>query len=361
LLGWCQPEGNTMAPKRLPDPFGLDDVAQWARDAFDYSYQPEFRRPMRVVIRRLGTKHGAILGPVGLVGVTVAWGQWKLLGRFAPRGERCGAREQDVLELAVVGVIVDEHRALAVEAQLAPSMPAPRRELQERHFGWRTGWHNAVAEAQTALERGDATASQRRIVELVQRACASYVGADEGDAARLISAMFGAVAQRRAGPEERREQLADVSTAIYMAQMEKPARLANTLFRKKDGKFTISELGFRDVAGDRDRRKLTVVDVEDDLKELAVDKSASPLDAAAQAEDARLAVEVRNRIEQFRSEARAGSPVRRLVANNARALLEGEVSARKLAETSGLSRQAIDLEFSKLKERLRKGIGPREL
>lgn len=350
-----------MAPKRLTDPFGLEDVAQWARDAFEYSYQPEFRRWMRVVIRRFGMKHGAILGPVCLVGVTVAWGRWKLLDRFAPRGERCGAREQDVLELAVVGVLVDEHRALAVAAQLAPSVSAPRRELQERHFGWRTGWHNAVTEAQSALERGVATARQQRMVELVQRACAPYVGADESDAARLIAAMFRVDAPEDAEAASRSEKLADVSTSLFLAQREKPARLANAMFRKRDGKFTFSELGFRDVAVKRRRKKLTVVDVEDDLKELAVDKSASPLDAAAQAEEARLAVEVRNRIEQFRSEARAGSPVRRLVANNARALLEGELSARELAGKSGLSRQAIDLEFSKLKERILKGIGPREL
>lgn len=350
-----------MAPKRLTDPFGLDDVAQWARDAFEYSYQPEFRRRMRVVIRRFGMKHGAILGPVCLVGVTVAWGQWKLLGRFAPRGERCGAREQDVLELAVVGVLVDEHRALAIAAQLAPSVSAPRRELQARHFGWRKGWHNAVTEAQSALERGDATARQERMVELVQRACASYVGADETDAARLIAAMFRVDAPEDAEAASRSEKLADVSTGLFLAQREKPARLANAMFRKMDGKFTFSELGFRDVAVTRRRYKLPILDEEDVVNDVADDQAASPSEAASQAEEARLAVEVRNRIEQFRSEARVGSPVRRLVANNARALLEGEVSARNLAETSGLSRQAIDLEFSKLKKRILKGIGPKEI
>ncbi|NUP96098.1 MAG: hypothetical protein HUU28_08030 [Planctomycetaceae bacterium] len=353
-----------MKPKRITDAWGLDDVSQWARDALEYSYQSEFRRQLKVVVRKLGRKHGALLGPVGLVGVTITSGLWELLDKFAPRGERCGVREQNVLEIATVGVLLDQHRTLAAAAQLAPSEPTPRRELDERVNGWRVGWHNAVTAAQSAVESGDATAAQQRIVELVRRALESRVGADKSDAARLIDAMFRPDAPVDPEAVSQREKLADVSTSLFLAQREKPARLANALFRKKDGRFTLSELGFRDVVVKRRRTKLTRVDVEDDLEELAVDKSATPVDAASQAEEARLAVEVRNRIDAFRAEAHARSsvsPVRRVVADNARALLKGEISARALAEKHELSRQAIDLEFSKLKGRILKGIGPRKL
>lgn len=353
-----------MSPKRITDPFGLDEVAQWARDALAYSHQPEFHRQTTEAILELGGKHGATLGPVGLVGVVITSGLWELLDRFAPRGERCGLRELNELEIAVITVLLNEHRTLAVAAELAPSVPTPGLENVARIWGWRTGWYRAVTEAQSAVERDDATASQRLILELVRLATESRVGADKGDAARLIAAMFGAVAQRKAEPELRKEQLAEVTTALYLSQMEKPARLANTLFRKKDGKFTFSELGFRDLAGDRDRKKRKTVNVEDLAEELADNQAGSPLDAAAQAEAARLVIEARTLIEELRDETlsrRDVSPAQELVANYAPALLAGEISARALAETNDVPRQSIDAELKKLREQVVKRMGPKEL
>jgi hypothetical protein len=353
-----------MKPKRTTDAWGVDDVAQWARDALEYSSQPEFHRQATEAILELEREHGPTLGPVGLAGVVITAGMWELLDRFAPKGERCGVREQNVLAVAAVGVLLDCRLVLALAAGIVPIRPVPKPELEAAIGAWRAAWHRAYTDALAAVERGEATAFQQRVVDLVWCACGPHIGADRKDAVRLIAAMFGAVAQRRAGPEERREQLADVSTALYLAQTEKPARLSNTLFRKKDGKFTFSELGFRDVAGDRDRRKRKTVNVEGLAEELLDIQATSPLEAASQAEETRLVIEARTQVEMLRDEIlsrRDVSPAQKLVANYAQALLEGTISARGLEESTGISRQSIGAELKKLLEQVQKRIGPKEL
>lgn len=329
--------------------------AAWVEDARRRASSAEFRTRAMLRCFERARKYGPLIDLRDALGLTIEFATAELLKACIPEGVATKHTDaRSVAKIAAVNVITSHLKlcACASDTGLAPVDPQELDRLVDQFMSW---WTVEVLQAASAALNGSMTARQRRIREIR----APFVDETTPTPSELIATLKAGYRahERAAGTKTGSDAVPEVAAVLWSC-VDDPQRLAGAIHRTAEGKVTIDSLRLRDLMGGR-KRKGDVREVASDDETIEASSAPKQLDPESEvvaAVEAAECVGAAREIQAWlaeRAAACAPGSAEQIVVTHFLQLAVGPLSARQLAERTGLPRTTIQSVLDREKARLR--------